>query len=249
MELPAACHTGFSCKMFVDFFDAHGLLTVTNQPQWYTVTGGSAEYTKRLIKPFADRIRLSCGVKSVGRHNGKIQITDTNNKTAEYDQVVFACHADEALRMLVDPTDAERKTLGAFRYQKNVAVLHSHTGIMPQRSACWASWVYHADAAPTTDPIAVTYWMNHLQNLDKDYPLFVTLNPRTPIPDAEIFERHNFTHPIYDQAAVAAQAEIVGLQGQNNTWFCGAYQRSGFHEDGLTSAIHMAAKMGIGVPW
>jgi predicted NAD/FAD-binding protein len=239
----------FPAQTFIDFFDAHGLLTVTQQPQWFTVTGGSAEYVSRLIKPFAHNIRTSCGARKITRLNDKIQVTDSTGETREYDHVVLACHGDEALALLAQPTPAEEEALGAFRYQKNIAVLHKYTGIMPRRRACWASWVYHADAAPSDDPIAVTYWMNHLQNIDKNYPLFVTLNPRTPIPEQDIFERHVFTHPIYDEKAVAAQKKLAALQGKNNTWFCGAYHRNGFHEDGLTSAIMMAARLGADVPW
>jgi predicted NAD/FAD-binding protein len=239
----------FPAQIFVDFFDTHGLLTVTRQPQWYTVTGGGAEYVRRMTKAFAGLIRLSCGVRLVTRLNDKILVADSNGETNAFDHVVFACHADEALTLLAQPTQAEQEILGAFRYQTNIAVLHKYSKIMPKRRACWASWIYHADRAPSTEPIGVTYWMNHLQNIDKNYPLFVTLNPRTRIPDTDIFERHEFSHPVYDEAAIAAQKKLTALQGEQNSWFCGAYQRNGFHEDGLTSAILMAARMGASVPW
>jgi predicted NAD/FAD-binding protein len=239
----------FPAKTFVDFFDAHGLLTVTDQPQWYAVVGGSAAYVERLVKPFQNRIRLSCGVRKVMRQGGKVQVMDTQGATNEYDHVVFACHGDEALTLLDMPTEKEKDILSVFRYQKNTAVLHKYVGIMPQRHACWASWVYHADGAPSEEPIAVTYWMNRLQNIDRNYPLFVTLNPRAFIPEQDIFERHEFEHPIYDEKAVAAQKKLGMLQGENNTWFCGAYHRSGFHEDGLASAIDVASRLGVTVPW
>ena len=246
---PLSAILTFPAKFFIEFFDAHGLLTVTQQPQWHTVTGGSAVYIKKLTASFCDKIKTSCGVTKVTRHNNKVQITDANGGEAEYDHVIFASHADETLQMLADPAPAEQATLGAFRYQKNVAVLHKHEALMPRRRACWSSWIYHADTSRQDQPLSVTYWMNHLQGIDKNYPLFVTLNPRQTIPENDVFERHIFTHPIYDPAAVEAQTRLRTLQGQNNTWFCGAYQRNGFHEDGLASAVDIAAQMGITAPW
>jgi len=239
----------FPAKFFIEFFDAHGLLTATQQPQWHTVTGGSTAYIDKLTSSFKDKIKTSCGVTNVTRHGGKIRISDVQNAVTEYDHVIFASHADETLAMLGDASAQEQSTLGAFRYQKNTAVLHKNDGLMPRRRACWSSWIYHADASPYDQPLSVTYWMNHLQGIDKNYPLFVTLNPRHPIPKQDIFERHVFSHPIYDPAAVAAQSALPKLQGQNNTWFCGAYQRNGFHEDGLASAVAVASQMGITPPW
>jgi predicted NAD/FAD-binding protein len=239
----------FPAKTFVDFFDAHGLLTVTQQPQWYTVTGGSAEYVNRLVAPFRYRIRTGCGARRIARADGKVQVTDTDGATRHFDKIVMACHADEALALLSDATADERRLLGAFRYQKNTVVLHRHAGIMPRRRACWSSWIYHADTVLADAPISVTYWMNHLQGIDPACPVFVTLNPRSPIPAEAVFTTEEFTHPVYDGAVVAAQAGLAELQGQNNTWFGGAYHRDGFHEDGLASAVDIARTMGIEVPW
>ncbi len=239
----------FPAKFFVNFFEAHGLLSVNGQPQWYTVTGGSQVYVERLIAGFKNKIRLSCGVVCVTRQNGKIQIADSLGETHEYDHVVFACHAPEILALLGDPIEIEKSTFGVFRHQKNTAILHKHSAIMPRRRACWSSWVYHARNKPGQEPIAVTYWMNYLQGIDNQYPLFVTLNPHEAIPEADIFDRHDFYHPIYDPASVAAQPKIAALQGHNNTWYCGAYNRHGFHEDGLASAVDMAARMGVSPPW
>ena len=239
----------FPARVFVDFFDAHGLLTVTQQPQWYTVTGGSQEYVKRLVAPFADRIRTACAAMAVTRKNGKVQVSDGRGETLEYDQVILACHGDEALAMLQDATPEERSALGAFTYQKNHAVLHCDPSFMPRRRICWASWIYR-DAPPSNHAgICVTYWMNQLQDIDKQYPLFVTLNPDKPIPDDLVFDRHDFTHPVYSQAAVDAQGKIAALQGRNHIWFCGAYLYNGFHEDGLKSAVNVARKLGAEVPW
>ncbi len=240
---------GFPASFFVDFFDAHGLLTVNDQPQWYSVIGGSQVYVERLTSGFKDKIRLSCAVQRVTRQNYKVQVTDGRGVTEEFDQVIFACHAPETLALLGDASAIEHSVFSVFRHQKNTAILHKHVGIMPRRRACWSSWVYHAKNEPGPEPITVTYWMNYLQGIDHRYPLFVSLNPRRPIPEADIFDRHEFYHPIYDPASVAAQPKIAALQGQNNTWFCGAYHRYGFHEDGLASAVDVASRTGVTPPW
>lgn len=242
---------GFPAKSFIAFFKAHGLLTVTQQPQWYTVTGGSQEYIHRLIAPFRDRIRSSCAVEQVLRQNEKIQLRDASGGAVEYDDVIFACHADEVLKILGDASAEETQALQPFSYQKNKAILHKNTRVMPKRKRCWASWIYHADAktVETGEPISVTYWMNRLQSIDNNYPLFVTLNPQEPIAEADIFDQHEFEHPVYSKDAFTAQALLPSLQGQRNTWFCGAYHRNGFHEDGLASAVDVAKRLGVQVPW
>lgn len=239
----------FPAITFVQFFKAHGLLSVIGQPQWYTVTGGSHEYVKRLTTPFADRIRTNCGVTRINRSNGTVNITDTQGNTQEYDQVVLACHADQALSMLTDATAQEREILGAFKYSKNLAVLHKDASIMPTRKRCWSSWIYHSQNEDTSSAIPVTYWMNLLQSIDHAHPVFVTLNPHRAIAKEHIFDEHMFEHPIYSEAAIAAQGRIASIQGQNNTWFCGAYQRNGFHEDGLASAVAVAKGMKAEVRW
>ena len=239
----------FPASFFVEFFEAHGLLSVSNQPQWYTVTGGSQVYVDRLSETFRDRIRLSCGVTRVVRENNRVTITDDKGGTRDFDHVIFACHAPEVRALLGDLTEDERSIFSAFRHQINTAVLHKYSAIMPGRRACWSSWVYHAKDKPGVEPIMVTYWMNHLQGIDPACPLFVTLNPRDAIPEADIFERHDFYHPVHDPRSVDAQPRIAAIQGRNNTWFCGAWNRYGFHEDGLASAVDVAARMGVTPPW
>ena len=176
----------FPAFTFVEFFDKHGLLTITGQPQWYTVTGGAREYIAKLIPSFEDRITVNCGVYSVKRENDKVRITDGHGESLLYDHVVLACHADEALALLVDASDEERSALSAFRYEKNHAVLHRDPSFMPKRRRCWSSWVHHVEAdGQETRNLGVTYWMNLLQSINHDYPLFVTLNPTHAIkPDA-----------------------------------------------------------------
>jgi uncharacterized protein len=240
---------GFPAMTFIRFFKNHGLLATSGQPQWYTVTGGSQEYVKRITAPFMDRIRTNCAANCVTRADGKVQVSDTRGETHIYDRVVFASHANETLAMLADATDAERSVLGAFTYQKNRAVLHRDVRVMPRRKRCWASWVYMANNAGTETDISVTYWMNLLQSIDTKYPLFVTLNPIIAIAPEHVFDEHDFEHPVFTSEAIAAQTRIPELQGQNNSWFAGAYQRYGFHEDGLLSAVNVANGMGVRAPW
>ena len=240
----------FPACTFIRFFDNHGLLTVNDQPQWYTVQGGSREYVRRLTAPFAHRIRLNCGAARVTRGPQGVTITDTTGNTATYDEVVFACHADQALALLHDPTTAEQDILSAFTYQPNRVVLHSDISFMPKRKKAWASWVYLTDSKQDENPaISLSYWMNNLQPLATSQPIIATLNPaRDPDPTL-IHNDHVFAHPVFDIPAIHNQVKIAAIQGQNNTWFCGAYQRYGFHEDGLDSAVRMAAQMGITPPW
>jgi uncharacterized protein len=240
----------FPAASFVRFFENHGLLTVNDQPQWYTVTGGSREYVSRLTAPFKDAIRLNCGGAKIIRNGDSVTVIDTQGGSARYDAVVFACHADEALMMMENPTPDERRILSAFKYQPNRAVLHSDIRFMPKRRGAWASWVYLCEGAHDKKPcVSLSYWMNRLQPLPTRQPIIVTLNPgREPDP-ALVHNDHQFTHPLFDEAAIRAQSEIPLIQGKDRFWFAGAYQRYGFHEDGLGSAVAMANAMGIGIPW
>ena len=247
---PPSLILGFPARTFVQFFENHGLLSLEGQPQWYTVAGGSREYVVRLTAPFAAQIRTGCAAVKVTRENGLVQVTDGRGETYEYDRIILASHADESLALLADATAEERRILGAFTFQKNHAVLHRDPSFMPKRKRCWASWVYHCEGAAGDElSIGVTYWMNLLQSIDAKYPLFVTLNPGREIAPENVFDRHDFEHPVFTHAAIAAQAEIPGLQGVQNTWFCGAWQRHGFHEDGLASAVNVAQQMGANIPW
>lgn len=240
----------FPAHTFIRFFDNHGLLTINDQPQWYTVVGGSQEYIKRLIQSFDSRIILGCGVRSVTRHENHVEVHDTEGNSDTYDQVVFACHSDQALTMLDKPTNEEQSILGSIRYQPNEMVLHSDVSFMPTRLKSWSSWVYLSEQLQDKSAsVSLSYWMNNLQPIHTDIPMIVTLNPgRDPDP-ALVYDRYRFEHPVFDRPAIEAQAKIPSLQGKNNTWYCGAWQRYGFHEDGLLSAVNVAEKMGISVPW
>ncbi len=239
----------FPALAFVRFFANHGLLSVSGQPQWYTVTNGAQSYIDLLTAPFAGRIRTGCGAARVTREDGKVRVSDARGNTETYDEVVLACHGNEARALLGDANAKEAELLGAFRYQKNHAVLHKDVSFMPKRQACWASWVYHADGSAAEPAISVSYWMNSLQGIDRRYPLFVTLNPTRRIAPEHVFDEHDFEHPVFDEAAIAAQSQLRALQGFRNTWFCGAHLGHGFHEDGLRSAVEVARGLGAAIPW
>jgi uncharacterized protein len=240
----------FPACTFIRFFENHGLLTVDDHPQWYTVQGGSREYVRRLTEPFKDRIRLGLGVSKVTREDGGVIVEDTRGEKQTYDEVVFACHADQALVMISDATADEKRILSSFKYQPNRAVLHSDISFMPKRRKAWASWVYLSESKSDKNPrMSLSYWMNNLQPLKTKQPLIVTLNPgREPDPNL-VYNDYMFEHPVFDAAAISNQPAVAGLQGRNSLWFCGAYQRYGFHEDGLAGAVGVAEGMGINPPW
>lgn len=239
----------FPAQVFVTFFENHSLLSMSGQPQWLTVDGGSVKYVQKIGKALGDTVRLNCAATRVERTATGVTVADATGASEHYDHVVFACHSDEALALLADAGDAERTTLAAIRYQRNDAILHKDPRFMPKRRRCWASWNYHSDGNGDEPAVTLTYWMNNLQKIDERYPLFVTLNPAEKVPDEHIFDRHVFHHPVFDGPAIAAQARLRRMQGQRNTWFCGAYMRHGFHEDGLISAMAVAEALGAPAPW
>lgn len=239
----------FPARTFVRFFVNHHLLSLRGQPQWLTVDGGSQIYVERLAASLGERLRLNCGAVRVTRDDGGVIVQDSTGSAERYDQVVFGCHADEALALLADADEDERAALAPIGYQKNLAVLHSDERVMPRNRPCWASWIYHAEDAGAETKISVSYWMNSLQGIDERYPLFVTLNPHRPIAEEKIFDRHQFDHPVFDFAAIGAQAALKQMNGRRHTWFCGAHLGHGFHEDGLVSAMAVAAALRAPAPW
>jgi uncharacterized protein len=239
----------FPAATLIRFMANHRLLSASGQPQWYTVTGGSREYVARLTQSFAHRIRVGVGAAQVVRNAHGAVVTGTDGETVAYDHVVFASHGNETLALLRDADAEERAVLSAFRYQRNTAVLHRDATVMPKRRRCWASWNYASDGDAAEPKLSVTYWMNLLQGISNDTPLFVTLNPKRAIAADKIFDVAEFEHPVFDRRAVAAQAEVQAMQGARNTWFCGAHLRNGFHEDGLQSAVHVARLLGAETPW
>jgi predicted NAD/FAD-binding protein len=235
---------------FVKFCCNHGLLELWDRPIWRTVTGGSREYVKRITSRFSDRIRLSTPVAQIHRMQGGVEIVDAHGGSHGFDDVVVATHADQALRMLADPSDDERRVLGAFTYCRNEAVLHRDARLMPKRRAAWSSWNYLADTREGPAQPSITYWMNRLQPLGKAPPTFVTLNPRRQPSEDTVIRREIYEHPVFDMDTERAQQEIWSLQGVRNTWFCGAHFGSGFHEDGLQSGLAVAEDLGgLRRPW
>ncbi len=238
----------FPAKTFVRFFENHGLLSVNGHHPWRTVDGGSEQYVRRLTDRLGARVRTGAGIKSVRATQGGFEVVTGTGERQHFDEVVLAAHADASLAMIADPTPHERRVLGAFRFRDNEAVLHTDARLMPQSKAAWASWVYAARGSVADNDVSVTYWMNKLQSLP-GADVFVSLNPdREPDP-ATVIDRHVFRHPIFSREAVAAQAEIPSIQGQRGLWFCGAWQRNGFHEDGLWSAVRVAEAKGVTIPW
>lgn len=239
----------FPARTFVRFFHNHGLLTINDQPQWYTVTGGSREYVRKLTATLGQPVRVNTAVKRVEKTAQGIAVETVDNETQIYDHVIFACHADQALKLLAAPSEQQQQILGKVGYHSNHAVLHSDESFMPKIKQCWASWAYMSDNRHDKNPsISLTYWMNNLQNL-KGAPLFVTLNP-SRLPDAtKIHNQYVFEHPVFDRDAIEAQEQLANIQGKGNMWFCGAWTRYGFHEDGLSSGINVAQALGANLPW
>jgi uncharacterized protein len=240
----------FPVATFIRFHRNHGLLQLTQRPAWQTVTGGSTVYVQKLIQSFADRIRLDTGVVAVRRGADGVVVTDTRGGSIRYDHVVMATHANQALAAIVDPTMEETELLGAFRYSRNLAVLHSDPGFMPRRRAAWSSWNYIGSRDVAVDHVGVTYWMNRLQGIADSSPLFLTLNPPRPPRAGTLHHSEVYDHPIFDAAAISAQRRLWSLQGKGNLWFCGAHFGAGFHEDGLQAGLAVAEQLGgLRRPW
>lgn len=225
----------FPARFFVRFLMNHGMLTVNRRPVWRTVAGGSARYVEKLTAPFRDRIRLNTPVEWIRRQPGSVLLKARGHQVQRFDAVFLACHSDQALRLLADPCTAEREVLGAIPYQRNEAVLHTDARLMPRRRLAWACWNYHGQA-PRQGPLTLTYNMNMLQRLDAPEQLLVTLNRSDAIDPARIILRAQYDHPVFTPASVVAQARHRELNGYLGTYYCGAWWRNGFHEDGVASA-------------
>jgi predicted NAD/FAD-binding protein len=226
----------FPARYFVRFFHNHGMLSVDDRPQWLTVRGGSARYVEKLTAPFRERIRLRTPVENVRRTPAGVFVKASRSEAERFDRVFFACHSDQALRLLADATAAERSVLGAIRYQQNEVVLHTDTRLLPKRRLAWAAWNYHlADHA--SERVAVTYHMNMLQRLTTRTPLLVTLNMSDRIDPQRILRQMRYEHPVFTREAVAAQSRHEQIDGADRAYFCGAYWGFGFHEDGVVSAL------------
>jgi predicted NAD/FAD-binding protein len=239
----------FPARFLAEFFANHGMLGFRDRPRWSTITGGSARYVEALTRPYRDRIRLNRAVQSIARLPEHIELTSSGpsggRMTERYDQVVLATHSDQALRLLHDPSERESRVLGAIPYQRNEAVLHTDSALLPRRHAARAAWNFHLLREPK--PLStVTYYMNHLQRLQADRDYCVTLNRTEAIDPARIIATIDYSHPVYTPEGVAAQAEHSTIGGlDRRTHYCGAYWGWGFHEDGVLSALRACAPFGV----
>ncbi|WP_436643425.1 NAD(P)/FAD-dependent oxidoreductase [Microbaculum sp. FT89] len=240
----------YPAASFLRFYRNHGLLQLVGRPHWRTVAGGGREYVRRLLADSRTDLHLGCGVKTVTRRGAEVFVEGEDGVVRRFDHVVVATHADQALALLGDADGVERDLLGAFGYQKNLAVLHTDKTLMPRRRRLWASWNYLKMTGGTETGLCVSYWMNCLQKLATSTDIFVTLNPpRMPDP-ALTHGSFVYDHPVFDAAAAAARERLWHLQGRRRTWFCGSYFGDGFHEDGLQSGLAVAEQLGgVRRPW
>jgi hypothetical protein len=247
---PTATMLHFPATSFLRFFANHGLLTVADQPQWRTLSRRSRDYVERMRADFAASVRTAAPAIAVQRSPNGVEVVDGRGGRFRFDAVVMAAHADQTAAVLLDADHEERAILGAFRFQPNRAVLHSDPRLMPKRQRAWAAWNY---AAPSLlkpgERVAVTYWMNRLQNIDERWPLFVSMNPIVEPDPALVHLEQSYDHPVFDAGAIAAQARIERIQGRGGVYYAGAWLGHGFHEDGLRSGIEVAARLGVQAPW
>jgi predicted NAD/FAD-binding protein len=236
-SIPPAIVLAMPWAFFVAFFHNHGMLTVEDRPQWRTVRGGSARYVETLVASFRDRIRLRHRVRRVTRREDGVNVDGE-----AFDRVVLACHSDQALALLADPTPEERRVLGALPYQANEAILHTDTSVLPRRRRAWGAWNYRVADDPAA-PAVVTYHMNLLQSLDAPRTLLVTLNGESCVDPAQVLGRVRYHHPIATVPGGVARTRRAEISGQLRTHYCGAYWGNGFHEDGVASGLAVAAEV------
>ena len=228
-------------NFLLSFYANHGLLNNFKRPQWYVIPGGSTHYVHRLIEPFQEKIRLATVVQRIKREKAHVAVV-TDQGSHCFDAVVLACHSDEALKLLNDPSAEEQAVLSAIPYKMNKVVLHTDVNLMPQRNKAWASWNYlHSDGNSAT----LTYYMNKLQNIVSKIPLLVTVNPCRPISEDKILEQYSYAHPQFDVIAEQAKIKHSLINNQQRTFYCGAYWYNGFHEDGVKSALQALNPLGV----
>ena len=237
LEMPAL--------FFIRFFKNHGLLQIKNRSGWWVIKGGSKQYVKKMIEHFSERICLNTAVTSIKRLQEKVAIrTGSDNNEEIFDAVVIATHSDQALDLLADPSPQEREILGALPYQQNEALLHTDDSVLPERKLAWASWNYHLNQN-TDQPLAMTYNMNILQSLAAPETYCVTLNSNQLVDKDKVLKELQYEHPLFTRAGIIAQQRKGEISGVNNTYYCGAYWRNGFHEDGVVSALEVCSDFGL----
>ncbi len=246
----AATIRDFPMRAFVRFFSNHNLFRIGRPTTWRTVTGGSRSYVTALVADIENKVAFTGAATRIERRVKGVEITAADGTVSQFDDVVLATHADISLKLLADADEHEKRLLGAFRYSDNRAVLHEDETLMPKRRAAWASWNYLGDDAPDDSAeLAVTYWMNALQGLDRRQNIFLSLNPPREPRASAIKREISYSHPVFDQGALDAQDELWRLQGRRQTSFCGSYFGYGFHEDALQSGLSVAERFGVRRPW
>lgn len=236
----------FPIRTFAQFYENHGLLGISGHPPWYFVKGGSHTYVNAFLDSFQGTEIKQRAITRISRADGRVTLCFKKDTPQVFDAVVIATHADQALRLLEKPTPEEKRQLGAWAYSKNKTILHTDASVMPPDKKAWASWNYKRYADSDADsPVTVSYDMTRLQRLETEQRYFVTLNPKIPIPKAHIIEEIDYTHPQYSFEVFQSQKELIQLNGEQNTFFCGAYFGFGFHEDGVKSALTIGEKFGV----
>jgi uncharacterized protein len=233
----------FPVATMIRFCHNHGLIQVSDRPQWHTVVGGSRVYVQKMLASIADA-RANTPVRALRRVSGGVVVA-TDVGSERFDEAVLACHSDQSLALLADARDDERMLLGAIRYQPNRAVLHTDASVLPRRKLAWAAWNYEraADAQAEQSAVCLHYLINRLQPLPWTTPVVVSLNPSRAIAPYKVIGAYDYSHPVFDGAAIEAQRRLPAIQGRDHTWFCGAWTRYGFHEDGLMSGLAVAAAL------
>jgi len=235
----------FPLYFFIRFFYNHGLLSIFNRPQWYVIPGGSKQYIKPLVKSFIKKIHLNAPVTAVKRLSKGVELKINDGEWQYFDEVILACHSDQAQRMLVDISEQEKLILGGLKYQKNEVVMHHDESLLPTKKGAWAAWNYHLNS-DNLRPAALTYNMNILQNLPKEAPSFcITLNQSALISKQKILAVYHYDHPVFNASSLNSQQKRTDICGKNNTHFAGAYWYNGFHEDGVVSALDVCQRFGI----
>lgn len=246
---PVAQMLDYPAASFMRFCANHGLLQVSNRPEWRTVIGGSRQYIRAVSASLSD-VRLNSRIHRIIRQQDSVTIEDLHGHQEQFDDVVLACHSDQALAMLSDPDTTEQRLLSSLPYQRNQVFLHLDTNLMPVRRSVWSSWNYMTTGHQQDQQMAVSYWMNKLQPLATETPVIVSLNPLTAPRQDKIISSHFYDHPVFNQQGLQAQQQLWQLQGNRNTWYCGAYFGYGFHEDGIQAGLAVAEQLGsIKRPW
>lgn len=249
---PATDMLAYPALTFIRFCENHGLLQLKDRPQWRTVKNGSQAYVQKIAMALGNKVKLNAAVRCIRYTDDRVLIECRDGHIDSYDEVVIATHADQALKMVSDPTNLQKELLGKFQYSKNLAILHTDKNLMPKRSRAWASWNYLSLTEPNSNDqsLCLTYWMNRLHKLETEQDYFVTLNPIVPPQEGTVLRSVPYEHPLFNQGAIAAQKGLWQLQGRQRMWFCGSYFGYGFHEDGVQAGLAVAELVGdMKRPW